>query len=133
MTTPDRPVGADLGASGAHLWDEVTGIYDLDPTERASLAAACRQLDAVTGLEAVVADEGLTVDTKAGPRVHPAMAEARQGRVVLGKLLASVRLPAGEAKALSAAGERAQHAARARWGDGARGRDRHGRSTGASN
>ncbi|MGI8936896.1 MAG: P27 family phage terminase small subunit [Iamia sp.] len=115
------------------LWSRVAEEYDLDPVERTHLAAAARQLDVVTALEALVAEDGVTTATAAGgTKLHPAVAEARQARVALTKLLGAIRLPAGEAQNLTAAGVRAQHAARARWGDAPRGRDRHGRATGAS-
>lgn len=132
MRTDETPPGEPLGAAGALLWQAVAEDYDLDPLERTNLAAAARQLDVVAALEALVAGEGMTVPTAAGgARLHPALAEARQARVALSKLLGAIALPAGDGKKLTAAGERAQHAARSRWGDAPRGRDRHGRAAGA--
>lgn len=81
-STPVAP-GAPLGPSGWHLWAEVAEGFDLDPLEAANLAAACRQLDAVAGLEAIAEAEGMTVTTATGNRLHPAVAEARQARVAL--------------------------------------------------
>ena len=127
-TTPKAP-GLALGKSGARLWSEVAADFDLDPLEAANLAAACRQLDAVTALEAIAKAEGMTLVGPSGARLHPAVSEARQARVVLSKLLGAIRLPLADGKNLTARGERAQRAARARWGTEPRELDRHGRST----
>ena len=53
----------------------------------------------VQGIQAVghvVAAEGVTL----GPRPHPALAESRQLRIALARLLGALRLPAGDEGAL---------------------------------
>lgn len=84
------PKGAK--ASGRALWRDVLGKYDLEEHEMALLREAVRTVDDLDGLAAVVADEGMTL----GPRVHPALVEARQLRIALARLLGALRLPAGD-------------------------------------
>jgi hypothetical protein len=83
-------------AAGRRLWDDLLADYELDEHELALLREAVRTVDLLDALARIVADEGPMVDTPAGPRVHPAAVEARQQRLTLARLLASLRLPAGE-------------------------------------
>lgn len=53
------------------------------------LLEACRTSDDLDRLAAVVAVEGVVVDG----RPHPALVEARQLRIVLSRLIASLRVP----------------------------------------
>ena len=84
-----------MRSAGRRLWSSVTDAYDLDEHERAVLVEACRTADALTALDAVVRAEGPLLDGPQGVRAHPALVEARQQRVVLARLLAALRLPAG--------------------------------------
>jgi len=84
-----------MRSAGRRLWSSVTDAYDLDEHERALLVEACRTADALTVLDAVVRAEGPLLDGPQGVRAHPALAEARQQRIVLARLLAALRLPAG--------------------------------------
>ena len=79
-------------ASGSALWRDVLGKYDLEEHELALLREACRTVDDLDTLAAVVAAEGMTV----GAKVHPAVVEARQLRIALARLLGALRLPAGD-------------------------------------
>lgn len=92
--TPPAPAGAK--ASGRRLWRDVLGKYELEEHEEALLREAVRTVDLLDDLAAVVADEGLMVDGPHGSKVHPAMVEARQLKIALARLLAALRLPAGE-------------------------------------
>jgi len=94
MTIPKPPNGT--GASGHRLWRDVLSKYELEEHEMALLREAVRTVDALDGLAALVAAEGLTVEGQRGPKVHPAMAEIRQLRIALARLVAALRLPAGE-------------------------------------
>lgn len=63
-------------------------------------------------LEADVRDRGTTVLGSAGqPVLNPAISEARQGRLALGKLLGAITLPDSESEGV----RRARHAATERW------------------
>ena len=92
MTTPKRIPAAPKGSSAAarHLWAQVLERFDLDQHETALLRECCRTLTDLDALAAVVERQGvLAPDGK----VHPALVEARQQRITLTRLVASLRLP----------------------------------------
>ncbi|MFN8019834.1 MAG: hypothetical protein U0P45_17200 [Acidimicrobiales bacterium] len=93
MTTKPPPAPAGTGPSGRRLWRSVTADFDLAEHELALLREAVRTVDQLDALAAVVADAGSMVDTPQGPKVHPALVEARQLRLVLARLVASLRVP----------------------------------------
>lgn len=70
--------------------------FDLEEHELALLREAVRTVDRLDAMDAQVTVDGLMVNTPAGPRVHPAAVEARQLRITLARLLAALRLPAGD-------------------------------------
>ena len=107
----------DLDKSGKALWSAVTGLYDLEPHHEIALASACRCSDMVTRLEALLS-ESLTVTGSTGQsRLSPAVAELRQHRLALSKLLIDLALPAETIAELapSAASSKASKAASVRW------------------
>jgi hypothetical protein len=117
VTRPTRP--ARLGAAGRRLWATLTDAYEFTPTELAVLAAACRQADDVALVEKVIADDGPVVPGSTGqPRLSAALAEARQGRLALGKLLAQLAVPdVADDRPLTARQRNARKAAQTRWRD----------------
>ncbi len=78
-----------LKASGRRLWKAVTEALVLDEHERRLLLEACRTADHLDALDTAIAADGVLVDGKA----HPGLVEARQQRITLTRLLASLRLP----------------------------------------
>ena len=109
-----------LGPRGRALWRSiVAGLpkgFELDEREEALLALAARQGDDVAKLEALVKRDGPMVVGSAGqPVLHPAVAEIRQGRATISRLLGQLELPDAEEEPRTEAGRRAQRAARARW------------------
>lgn len=85
-----------LHAAGRRLWRSVSADFVLDEHERALLLAACRTADLLDRL-AAAADGALTVTNRFGEVVAaPAVVEHRQQSQTLARLLASLRLPAGE-------------------------------------
>jgi len=94
MTAQKAPAG--LRAPGRRLWSSVLDEYDLDEHERAMLLEACRTIDVLDQLDAAVRRDGPLVESPQGTRAHPAAVEARQQRIALARLLAALRLPAGE-------------------------------------
>ncbi|WP_026548994.1 terminase [Arthrobacter sp. Br18] len=82
-----------LKAGGRKLWRSVTDDYELGQHELSILLEAARTLDALDELERIVRDEGVTNVSPQGVRAHPALVEARQQRVTLAKLVASLRIP----------------------------------------
>jgi hypothetical protein len=75
---------------GAAFKSAVLAEYELESQESVLLDAAAGTLDACAELEARVAAEG-TMCADGGP--SPALVELRQQRLVLGRLLASLRFP----------------------------------------
>lgn len=123
-----------LGNRGRALWRSISKAlpdgWELDEREVAVLTLAARQSDDVAKLETAIKREGTMVrGSAAQPVVNPAITEARQGRLAIGRLLGQLSLPDEEGKPLSGASEHAQHAARSRWGRIA---DRRKRSRGTS-
>lgn len=87
-----------LAASGERLWRSVADQYQLDVHEQLLLMQACRCADHLDRLAAEAAAGSVTVKNFKGDQVaHPAMVEARQQSIVLSRLLASMRMPSGEA------------------------------------
>jgi hypothetical protein len=90
--TPKPP--SATGESGRRLWEQVVERFDLDEHERALLLEAVRTVDTLDRLAAVVEKDGpMTVNGRGEAVAHPAVIEARQQRLVLARLVASLRLP----------------------------------------
>ncbi len=85
-----------LRKSGRSLWVAVMRDYALDKHETVVLREACRTLDALDALQALLDTEGLMSETSQGPRVHPALVELRQQRITFARLVTALRIPAGE-------------------------------------
>ena len=92
--TPNPPAG--VRAPGRRLWAAVVDLYELEEFELALLREAVRTVDLLDELDRRVRDDGPIVATPQGDRAHPAAVEARQQRIALARLLASLRLPAGD-------------------------------------
>jgi hypothetical protein len=84
---------AGLKAGGRKLWRSVTEDFELGEHELSILLEASRTVDALDALETIIRDEGVTNVSPQGVRAHPALVEARQQRVTLAKLVASLRIP----------------------------------------
>lgn len=91
---PAPPRGT--GRSGARLWRDVLGKYELEEHETALLIEACRTVDQLDGLHAILEREGLVVEGPHGSKAHPALTAAQQLRITLARIVAALRLPAGE-------------------------------------
>ncbi len=74
----------------------MTEEFELEQHELVLLREAVRTVDVLDDLTARVAAEGAVVDSPQGTKAHPALVEARQQRITLARLLAALRLPAGE-------------------------------------
>ena len=117
MTEHPKPrVPAGVGSTGRALWRRLVGVYEFEEHELAVLEVAARQADDVAALEALIVDQGMTVTGSTGQsRLNPAIAEVRQGRLALGKLLGLLALPDEFDRPATAASRTAQKAANARW------------------
>jgi hypothetical protein len=117
LNGPKRPSG--LGARGAHFWTTTTTAFTLEPAEQELLAEICRTLDLCDQLRAAVARAGLTWTAPSGQeRIHPGVAELRQARALVGRLLGQLALPNEDELPLIASGlsVRGRSAATSRWG-----------------
>lgn len=110
FTVSDDAVGVPAGprgmrAAGRRVWRAVVGEYQLEQHEVALLRELVRCVDLLDELAEVVRRDGLMVEGPGGlPRLHPAAVEARQARIALARLSASLRLPAGDEGAGDAKG-----------------------------
>jgi hypothetical protein len=108
MTENTTPEG--LGPPGASLWRSVLDVYELERHEELLLLEACRTVDLLEDLARSVDAEGHMLDG----RVHPAVVEIRQQRIALARLLAALRLPAGDDGEVQAGARRPQRRVGAR-------------------
>lgn len=110
-----------IGPSGRALWNSIAKIYDLRPDEKRILTDACREADLIAQMDTDYKKSTLMVKGSMGqPVVNPLVAELRQHRGVLARLLAQLKLPDqdpaesnGEATPTRSTNARA--AANARW------------------
>ena len=91
---PRKPAG--LSGAGARLWEKVTAEFGLETNELAILEEMCRMKVRIDELDAIVADEGLVIDSPQGRRIHPAGVEVRQARNVFNELAKTLKWPGGE-------------------------------------
>jgi len=92
---PAPPKG--LRAPGARLWRSVVAEFDTTESERVQLLQAARVVDLLDELSTVLECEGVTVLDRFGATIpHPVAVELRQQRIVLARLLASLRMPDDE-------------------------------------
>jgi hypothetical protein len=112
---PKPPRG--LARRGRAFWRATVSVYELDGPELELLAETCRVLDVIDVLEARVRADGASVVGSRGQvRVHPAVAELRGQRALLGRLIGQLSLPDAEGDVLpSPASARARKAAETRW------------------
>lgn len=113
MTQPKTPTG--LGKAGRKLWQDLSGVFDLEDHELPMLEAAARQADDIAALEQAISRDGVTVEGSAGqPRLNGAVSEVRQGRLALSKILGAIAWPTDE-RPMTVTQRKARDAARARW------------------
>jgi hypothetical protein len=93
MTTELR-VPAGLKAAGKKLWASSTEEFELAQHELALLEEACRIRDYIRDLDKAVKDDGLMISSSQGSRLHPAIAESRQQRMALARMLVTLQIPA---------------------------------------
>jgi hypothetical protein len=94
-TLPPEPP-PDLREAGRRLWEKTVAEIDFQAHELELLGETCRTLDAVRLLQAQLDADGVIDISPQGRRVHPALPELRQQRVVLARLLAALAIPDDE-------------------------------------
>jgi hypothetical protein len=90
VSVPNPPAGART--AGKRLWRAVLGDFALDEHELVLLRQAVRVADLCDELQEAVERDGPLVEG----RVHPAVVELRQQRIVLARLIVALRVPLGE-------------------------------------
>ncbi len=120
-TKPSPPPG--LAVRGRAFWRQAVKEYDFDMAEVQLLTEVARGLDECEVLHGVVEEQGRTVRGSRGQLVaHPALAELRQTRLMLGRLLAQLALPNVDGVSLpSPIQARGRGGAAQRWGGQRRG------------
>lgn len=111
---------ASTPSRGAQLRADVLAGWELEPHEVEVLAEACRALDTIDALAAVVAADGPTITTASGVvAVHPAIQETRLQEAIVARLLASLNLRGADGSPALLTGVQARSAAgnAARWAD----------------
>ncbi len=102
---PAPPRGTE--AAGRRLWRAVLGEFELAEHELSLLRQAVRVVDVCEALHRLVDDQGPLL----GDRVHPALVELRQQRILLARLIVALRVPLGEAEEEAGTGARTQRRA----------------------
>lgn len=75
------------------LYEALTAVYELAPHGLVLLGEAQACADTCAELQAILGCDGLMVTGPTGPKVHPAVAELRQQRTTLARLLVALRIP----------------------------------------
>lgn len=86
-------VPTGLKAAGRSLWKSSTEEFELAQHELALLEEACRVRDRIRDLDKAVNEDGVMLSSSQGARVHPAIAESRQQRLALARLLVTLGIP----------------------------------------
>jgi len=95
---PRQTKTSGLGSSGTALFTSIDDHYELEVHERLLLVEACRTADRLNAIADALASAPLTVTNARGDEAaQPLLSEARQQQLVLARLIASLRLPSGEA------------------------------------
>ncbi|MGI8682420.1 MAG: hypothetical protein ACR2JO_09920 [Mycobacteriales bacterium] len=89
-TAPRVPPG--VRPAGARVWRAIVADYELDPHELSLLTQVVRTIDTLEDLAALVDKQGPLIEGRA----NPALVEARMQRIVLSRLLATLRVPLGD-------------------------------------
>jgi hypothetical protein len=77
-----------LGVLGSALWDAIQNEYKIDDAAgRELLAQACEAADRVARLAEKIDSDGEVIETKSGPKVHPALKEELAGRQFICRIL----------------------------------------------
>ena len=88
---------AAFGPAGQTLYDAVTSEFDLSEWELSQLTAAARLADRLEMLNAAIADTEPMSHNRHGELVaNPLLAAERNTAQALSRLLASLRIPAGD-------------------------------------
>lgn len=88
LPTPPRHLASD----GRRLWRAIVGAFALEAHHEAILVAACESLDRQREAQRAIASDGLMVEGRFGPRLHPAAALERYSRLAMLRALRELGL-----------------------------------------
>lgn len=92
--TPEPPAGLQHG--GQRLWSATLSAFELAEHEQIILREACRTVDLLDQLQRSIDEDGPVVRWGDGARANPAAVEARQHRIALARLIASLGIPSDQ-------------------------------------
>ena len=101
-----------LNDPGKKLWKSITAEFELAEHELAQLEEACRVRDRIVDLDAAVQRDGVMIPSSQGERLHPGIAEARQQRLALARLLVTLGVPGLEEELPASRGVRGVYSGR---------------------
>jgi hypothetical protein len=90
----EPPEGLQVG--GRSFWEAILEKFELVEHELVILKEACRTIDLLDSLQAIIDRDGPVLPWGDGSRAHPAGVELRQHRIALARLLASLGIPADD-------------------------------------
>jgi hypothetical protein len=111
----------EFEATGAALWHSFADLLDLDPAETEALRQACHTADELSRIQFLLGKTNPLVQGSMGqPRINPLLAEARNHRRTLFRLLAVIKVPTQHSSIIAPQianilSLRAKTAANARW------------------
>jgi len=103
-STIKYPEPTGMNVAGTKLWTATVEGTEWEQHELAVLEEACRTRDRIAQLDHAVTTDGIMLSSSQGMRVHPAIAEGRQQRLALARLLISLSIPPLEEDVLPKAG-----------------------------
>jgi hypothetical protein len=119
MAARAEPMPKGLADRGRRLWKTVTADHDLRADEVLLLEHAARTVDLLARIDEALTEAPLTVKGSMGQLVeHPLVSESRAQRATLARLLAQLKIPESDARAVVTAARRtgrARAAASERW------------------
>ncbi len=86
------PAPADLSPEAQALWRATTRVYELRPDELTLLRLALEALDRANQARQRLAEEGILLEGRYGPRVHPAIAIERSATLTFARLMRQLGL-----------------------------------------
>lgn len=89
----DDPVPHGITGPGLELWRDLHDVLEFDCHERALVTELCRSVTLADMLAREVDVLGVVVDGQRGPKANPLVAELRQQRLVIARLVASLGIP----------------------------------------
>lgn len=88
-----RRVPSGLTGPGAELWKKLMSQFEVEDHEAALVEQYCKLYSRVAELDNLCDEKGLLLPSPQGERVNPCLIEARQARLAMGRLAATLKFP----------------------------------------